>query len=508
MAVLAALRDMDRSEANLDVKPSFSPPAEIRWLKADLFRLILVILDRKVSKPDTNLVVDATRERSGAESSAGSSSLNSEPRASIPAVEEPKSDKLSSKTPLTAPNELHLGHSLAPPSLVLPTEAVPNVVPDVTQGIVEENKVSISRVKSIIRDSRPPISNLPAELLGIVFEHYLAREKGCILYLLLICRRWHETIMGMSKLWSCINLQSTSPSDLYTETERHIQQIQVCSSNSGSLPLDLNIQYGFEVLEEDIGKLRISINSIFMALRGAESTLALRWRSLRFILPTYHGRSFVHANDCGLTGLSVPNLEHLSIEMLVNSPMDGHLLPSPYFSNLSRVENLVLDDERKLECFPGVLEHLQALDIRVNQQPFSSSGLIRFPGLNSLILRHEERDDHLKSAFTSSLEHLWDQIVPGFVPDSTVSIQPQEGRPYPIPTLCVQAAWISEFELPNLAPTRLAWDTLQSSLLGQFKHTTLAKGSITTLLEKYPMVDYLVFPGSSIRYGIWNTENI
>lgn len=334
------------------------------------------------------------------------------------------------------------------------------------------------------------INAIPSELLEITFKIYLASEAGSIHHLLLVSRRWHSIVAGTAYFWANIKLGSRSFHHLYANADKQVRQIEVYISNSRSLPLDIDINYGFQLSEDNIESLRCCIRRIFVALRAD----TLRWRSLQVVFPSNRGRSVVSLDDCGISMLHTPELSHLAIEMLATHTNE-RLPLLHHFADVSRLQSLKVDDEGHLNHLPNPLEGIQILDVRVNQLPFNTKELVRFPSLKTVTLRHEERDHRLQSTFSSDdLAYLWNQL--GGRPQSDVVIDGETGH---VDALCIQSAWIMESELPDLTPIKLAWDPLTPSPLRQFKFTELAKSSISTLLRKYPLVEYLVLPGGLAR---------
>jgi hypothetical protein len=361
---------------------------------------------------------------------------------------------------------------------------------------------SVAHMEGLPESSRcslicsPPVNNLPPELLGIIFRFHTGGATGALLPLLLVCKYWHHVTSHTPDLWTLIKIKVNHYQYSHAPVQQHIQQIQLCVKKSGSLPLDLEIDYGFDILPTSPGGIREAIRRVLMELKGYNSALAARWASLQLVLPSHNGRPLIKASDCGLVNLSTPRLTKLSIEMLAK-PVDYESAPLQYLTDLDELRSLVLDHEYILRHLPITLEKLEYLDIRLSQQPFDAGELARFPRLNTLTLRHEEKRDDGHSAFSPSTLELLNQ------PSTTNNhaIEPKVlGIDKPkVPTLYIQSAWLMEEELPNLMPVTLAWDPLNPSPLGQFKFTGLAKSSIQILLSKYPLSENLVLPGGLAR---------
>jgi hypothetical protein len=282
--------------------------------------------------------------------------------------------------------------------------------------------------------------------------------------------------------------------------ERYIKQIQLCVKNSGSLPLDLEIDYGSDIPVARPDTTREEIRRVLTELKGHNSALAVRWSSLQLVLPSHNGRPVIGAAECGLVNLGTPRLTKLSLEMLAK-PVDYDPAQSlQYLTDLKELRSLTLDHEYILCHLPNTLEQLENLDIRLSQQPFDAGELARFPRLSTLTLRHEEKGDGGHTAFSPSTLELLHQ------PGGTAALEEHVIEPKisgvdkpKIPTLYIQSVWLMEEELPNVMPVTLAWDPLDTSPLGQFKFTGLAKSSIQILLFKYPLSENLVLPGRLSR---------
>lgn len=111
-----------------------------------------------------------------------------------------------------------------------------------------------------------PITSLPAEILSVVFEHYVQGDEGpgnSPHFLMLVCRQWHQIALTTPSLWSSILVTNRPLGDWdlehvalsgrissYNETNHTDSAVQICTtpdrldtiiSRSGTTPLNVTL---------------------------------------------------------------------------------------------------------------------------------------------------------------------------------------------------------------------------------------------------------------------------
>jgi hypothetical protein len=139
-----------------------------------------------------------------------------------------------------------------------------------------------------------PISRLPVEILGKIFEHYIGDTSRHLPYLLLTCREWYEVVQAFPALWTHINLD-----DAYDELdglpEAEESFMDACYENSSSLGLHVIFNTS-NINPADLSDDEL-VDAVCMAWSVLEALLSRdisRWRNFQFISPN----SSIYIEDC------------------------------------------------------------------------------------------------------------------------------------------------------------------------------------------------------------------
>lgn len=109
------------------------------------------------------------------------------------------------------------------------------------QRLLESKLERRSCLEREVAAHRPPaINRLPVEILSLIFEEYLGIYHPSIRRLLLVCRHWHNIVMGNELFWSTIDVVFGEKTAVF-DIRRSLPYIKACLSRSGGHPLVIYI---------------------------------------------------------------------------------------------------------------------------------------------------------------------------------------------------------------------------------------------------------------------------
>ncbi|CAG7852551.1 SubName: Full=Uncharacterized protein {ECO:0000313/EMBL:CCA71908.1} [Serendipita indica DSM 11827] len=270
------------------------------------------------------------------------------------------------------------------------------------------------------------LGNLPDELLCTIFDYATYLVHPSIRSLMLVCKRFHQIIMGTSTLWTRIDLMF--PEDLMGPHFPTQCYIQACLERSKERLLDITIKlpckldpttyqidqiekivepkfgrtvagYVAEALYEsewqtDDGPVQeraSCVHRLIELLLGVDQKQMMRWESLKITLPQeIYGPTTFFDNLGGPT----PNLRRLEIHNLEYA--DTYLIDEPPFHDLSGLRMMTVD---YLPSYIVEIPGLTHLDTEYrNGCMFSQLGA--FKQLQHLYVRHATDKSDFKGSVT------------------------------------------------------------------------------------------------------------
>nr|GAT53131.1 predicted protein [Mycena chlorophos] len=247
----------------------------------------------------------------------------------------------------------------------------------------------------IERNTLSPISRLSAELLVEIFS-YLAPALPADA-LVHVCRRWHELCMGVASLWACIHLKHWAPDRLLGALEL-----------SGTRPVEIGIaslNWGDDDAEDAAGVFgtlflqsgRIASLEITGRSEQMDEVMSEMWSRvekeefpvLEFLTLQVRGESGTF-NPEFVPLTAMPRLASLTLVGVPPNP--DAVLPELTTFSVRNVDTdwgmahvlRLLRGSPKLQYL--TIENLP--ELRAFIPPFNSPGIVHFPALERLDLRH------------------------------------------------------------------------------------------------------------------------
>ncbi|KIM20850.1 hypothetical protein M408DRAFT_30049 [Serendipita vermifera MAFF 305830] len=126
------------------------------------------------------------------------------------------------------------------------------------------------------RASVAPVRRCPQELLLMFFEYYTCENPRLIRRLLLVCKQWYELAISSPRLWNRIPITFDPEWDVESTCDFIRKRLQKCIDLSGSLPLELNVDFGNFVSPEELIRSKIR-EDLFNYVQSDECDTFHRW---------------------------------------------------------------------------------------------------------------------------------------------------------------------------------------------------------------------------------------
>jgi hypothetical protein len=237
-----------------------------------------------------------------------------------------------------------------------------------------------------------PITKCPAEVLSMIFKHFIKGDPTHVRRLLLVCRYWHDLVVEDPQMWNVIKLSIPEDCwDMSSWADSASVYLMRCVelSRPASLDIELDFQhlrstdfqlasrlkFGFQELPSvvdsgfDFNLITKWANSleyhdlshheeltmscypeyaldVIDELTGPEGRSAERWKSLKVIFPNYYETLTIWKL---LTYHSFPNLVWVSLENLWHYGQDP--MQAPDLARFPVLEHLEMDGD----CYQIIL---------------------------------------------------------------------------------------------------------------------------------------------------------
>ncbi|KIM32546.1 hypothetical protein M408DRAFT_19946 [Serendipita vermifera MAFF 305830] len=254
------------------------------------------------------------------------------------------------------------------------------------------------------RASVAPIRRCPQELLLMFFKYYTYENPRLIRRLLLVCKQWYELAISSPRLWNRIPIEFNPEWDVESACDLIKKRLEKCIDLSGSLPLELSLDFGNFVSPEELIRSKIhgdlldyiqideydafdawadSLNvdllndpevmsacqthhlyELLRILIGEDGDIMAQWGTLRLDLPT---DPELAVGIMELFSHATPSLVRLTINHIRDMRGDFVSLTGIIFPDLSALEHLEVSNGTDLQIFklnPPSMQNLTFKDMK------------------------------------------------------------------------------------------------------------------------------------------------